>query len=114
METTNEQKTDKINFFGSSNRSNNSYNYSKIADNIEKIANEMQLNFTQSEMKGVKEKKSQFIECSTKGKSNESRIKKAIRARYQKFCILMDEQKNEKLVYAEYLKKDKILQNLLF
>lgn len=107
-------KTDNFSFFGASNRKNNSYNYGKIAGNIENVCIALQLHFSEAEIKGVKSKVTQFIDCKTKGQSNESKIKKAIRAKYQKFLTLMEEQKENKEIYNKYVQKDKELQNLLF
>ena len=94
--TTLDNKTDSFNFFSMSNRKNNSYNYGKIADKIEKINEIMNLHLTSVEMQSIKTKKSSFIDCKTKGQSTESKIKKSIRAKYQKFCIPL---------YLDYLYK---------
>lgn len=111
--TTLDNKTDIFNFFSLSNRKNNSYNYSKIADKIEKINAIMNLHLTESEMKSIQTKKSSFIDCKTKGQSTESKIKKSIRAKYQKFCIAMEECKDEQLK-KQFAIQDKILSDLLF
>ena len=108
-----ENKTDGFNFFSMSNRKNNSYNYSKISDKIEKINEVMNLHLTTIEMQSIKTKKSSFVDCKTKGQSTESKIKKSIRAKYQKFCIAMDECKDEP-TKKQFAMQDKILQDLLF
>ena len=111
--TTLDNKTDSFNFFSMSNRKNNSYNYGKIADKIEKINEIMNLHLTSVEMQSIKTKKSSFIDCKTKGQSTESKIKKSIRAKYQKFCIASDECKDEQLK-KQFAIQDKILSDLLF
>lgn len=108
-----DNKTDNFNFFSMNNRKNNSYNYEKIANNLLKINSIMNLHLTESEIKSIQSKKSSFIDCKTKGQSTESKVKKSIRAKYQKFCIAFEECKDEQLK-KQFAIQDKILIDLLF
>lgn len=108
-----EKITDSFNFFSMSTRKNNSYNYEKIAKNIRKINEMMYLHLSESELKGVETKISQFIECKTKGQSNESKVKKSIRNKYQKFLIAISECEDAELKKKMEM-QDKKLCELLF